>query len=895
MVASPTIMNPFPGLRPFDLDEEHLFFGREGQADELLDRLNQTGFLAVVGSSGSGKSSLVRAGLLPSLYSGFLNEASSHWRVALMRPGNAPIRNLAEALNATDVFGQEQDDDDRDLYTELTETTLRRGDLGLVEVVKQARMAVRESLLLVIDQFEELFRFKRMADTVAADDEAAAFVKLFLTAVQQEAVPIYVVLTMRSDFLGDCAQFRGLPEAINDSQYLIPRMTRDQRRSAVEGPVAVGEATITPRLVNRVLNDMGDDPDQLPILQHAMMRTWRQWSREHALGEPLDLRHYEAVGGMTGALSQHADEIYQSLDTRSQAVAEKLFKCLTEKGPDNREIRRPTSLAEVCAVAGATPEEVIRVVDVFRAAGRSFLIPPEGVELDSDSVLDISHESFMRVWKRLKDWVDDEARSAQIYRRLADTAVLHEAGQAGYLQDPELTVGLTWRQVVEPNQVWAERYSPEFEETMAFLDASAGEKELVRRRKNRVLYSFIGSLIMLSGVAMGAAGLAYVQLGIANEQTKLAEEQTKLANERGDELENQGKDLKDAFDKAESARQEADDKRAEAEKAKQEAEEANTEAQKRKQEAEQAQDVATEQRQVAETALVRAEEGEAEAGRQADIAREQTRVAKDNELQARSATERAEVQALNSNIQAKALTVENLMASNLNFKAMITALELAQEIQQRESGRFTEQVIALGKNRNKAQGKIASTYYRDSSISPGSRLQAVSVLREVYYLPGYLEKNTLAGHFNSVYGVSFSPDGQTVASASQDGTVKLWDRHTGKELKTLKGHSNYVIDVRFSSDGQTLATASSSDTTVKLWDLRSGEELKSLDGHSDGVKSISFSPDGQTLATASRDTTVKLWDFRSGEELKSLDGHSDAVEKVIFSPDGQTLATASRD
>ncbi|MBT9316331.1 WD40 repeat domain-containing protein [Leptothoe spongobia] len=868
MVASPTITNPFPGLRPFDLDEEHLFFGREGQADELLERLHQTGFLAVVGSSGSGKSSLVRAGLLPSLYSGFLNEASSHWRVALMRPGNAPIRNLAEALNQPDVFGQAPEDADRDLYTELTETTLRRGDLGLVEVVKQARMAVRESLLLVIDQFEELFRFKRMADTVAADDEAAAFVKLFLTAVQQEEVPIYVVLTMRSDFLGDCAQFRGLPEAINDSQYLIPRMTRDQRRSAVEGPVAVGEATIMPRLVNRVLNDMGDDPDQLPILQHAMMRTWRRWSQDHGPNEPLDLRHYEAVGGMTGALSQHADEIYQSLDDRSQTVAEKLFKCLTEKGPDNREIRRPTSLAEVCAVAGATPEEVIRVVDTFRATGRSFLIPPEGVELGEASVLDISHESFMRVWRRLKDWVDDEAQSAQIYRRLAETAALHEAGQAGYLQDPELTVGLTWRQVVQPNEVWAGRYAPEFEETMAFLDASAGDKELVQRRKNRVLYSFIGSLLMLSGVAMGAAGYAYVQWGVANEQTELAKEQTELANDRGDELEKRGKDLEDALGHAELARKEADSKRSEAVEAKKKAETANTEAQKRKQEAEQAQEAEAEQRQLAETAVVRAEEGEAEAQRQTNIARDQTKLAEENAIQAQRATARAEqeqqkakIQALNSDIQAEALTVENLMASNLNFKALLTALELGQEIKQRESISSVGQILLT----MKSHGKLVSAVSSDlkSSILPSRRLQAISVLREAYYAPDYLELQTLGGHSDAVWSVSFAPDGQTLASASGDGTVKLWDK-SGRELQTLEGHSNAVWSVSFAPDGQTLASAST-DGTVKLWD-KSGRELQTLEGHSNAVWSVSFAPDGQTLASASADGTVKLWNF----ELEDL-------------------------
>jgi hypothetical protein len=352
MVSTQTRLNPFPGLRPFEAHENDVFFGREGQTDELLRRLRRHRFLAVVGTSGSGKSSLVRAGLLPALYSGFMTKAGSSWRVAVMRPGNDPIANLAQALNYPDVFGLEREIH-QDLRTEnpkprsplaplkkggilkapfsrglgdlfrasptnteddltqtiITETVLRRGALGLVEVVQQARRPSYENLLIVVDQFEELFRFKQNSPRKDSADEAAAFVKLLLEATQQQELPIYVVLTMRSDFLGDCAQFRDLPEAMNDSQYLIPRLTRDQLQAAITGPVGVGNAQITPRLVNRLLNDVGDNPDQLPILQHALMRAWNY----HKIGEPIDLRHYEAIGGMDKALSQHADEIYHQL------------------------------------------------------------------------------------------------------------------------------------------------------------------------------------------------------------------------------------------------------------------------------------------------------------------------------------------------------------------------------------------------------------------------------------------------------------------------------------------------------------------------------------------------------------------------------------------------------
>lgn len=207
--------NPFPGLRPFEADEDYLFFGREDQSDELLTRLRRHHFVAVVGTSGSGKSSLVRAGLLPALYGGLMAQAGSSWRVAVFRPGNDPIGNMARALHDPDVLGTQ--DVDPDMQLAMTETTLRRGALGLTEVVRQAKLPPEDNVLLVIDQFEEIFRFVQTIAPGSTEDDAAAFVKLFLEAIRQQQLPIYVFLTMRSDYLGDCSRFRDLPEAINDS------------------------------------------------------------------------------------------------------------------------------------------------------------------------------------------------------------------------------------------------------------------------------------------------------------------------------------------------------------------------------------------------------------------------------------------------------------------------------------------------------------------------------------------------------------------------------------------------------------------------------------------------------------------------------------------------------
>jgi len=559
--------NPFPGLRPFDFHESDLFFGRDGQVEKLIAKLSATRFLAVVGTSGSGKSSLVRAGLLPALLGGMMKSAGSNWRFLVMRPGNDPIGNLARALNEPEIFGSD-DPENVTIQTAVAETTLRRGTLGLIEVVRQNAMPKTENLLVVVDQFEELFRFAREAARKTKEEsdhyqnDAAAFVKLLLQAKAQEDVNIFVVLTMRSDFLGDCAQFWDLPEAINESQYLTPRLTRDQLREVITGPVSLGGGEITARLVTQLLNDIGDDQDQLPVLQHLLMRVWDECKEKHLdveidegngpvvrphkevhQGAAIDLCCYEAVGGMARALSRHAEEALNGLpDDRSREVAEKLFKCLTEKGDDNREIRRPITLGEICAVTGATAAEAVTVIDVFRQPGRSFLMPPAAVELKSDSLVDISHESLIRGWTRLKEWTDEEAQSARTYKRLADTAALHEAKLEGLLKDPALQVALDWREKNQPNEVWARRYRPGFKTAMTFLDESVEAhklelRELQRQQKRDTSYKrsrilvavLVPAIILLAAMFVYAARKNFQ----ANARLELADSKRREAEDLG--------------------------------------------------------------------------------------------------------------------------------------------------------------------------------------------------------------------------------------------------------------------------------------------------------------------------------------------------------------------------
>jgi tetratricopeptide (TPR) repeat protein len=519
-----TLSNPFPGLRPFEADEEHLFFGREQEIDELLRRLRTTHFLMVVGSSGSGKSSLVRSGLIPALQSGFMLKAGSNWRMMVFRPGDNPLGNLAAAMDAPDALGTEGELASTNRV--LLEATLHRSSLGIVEAVRQARISPQDNLLIVVDQFEELFRFRRSGRGGNSRNEAVAFFKLLLEAAKQQDIPIYVVLTMRSDFLGDCMEFQGLPETLNSGLYLIPRMTRDELRSAITGPVAVAGGAISQRLVMRLLNDVGDDPDQLPVLQHALMRTWDHWEPHRQGDTSIDIADYEAIGGLQQAMSIHAEEAFQEAGSgNGQRIAEKIFKALTDTYSDPRGVRRACSIQELAAICEAPESEVIRVVEIFRRPGRSFLTPLAAVPLESAIIVDLSHESLMRCWTRLVAWTEEERESAVSYIRIAQAAAWYAESSGALWIDPQLETGLQWRQRTHPTAAWADRYDPTFARAMDFLDRSErqreGERQKARARKRaRLIAIYVLSALLL---AIGTlAGVAYRQKNRADRNLQLA-------------------------------------------------------------------------------------------------------------------------------------------------------------------------------------------------------------------------------------------------------------------------------------------------------------------------------------------------------------------------------------
>lgn len=456
--------NPYVGLRPFFAEDSLYFYGREQQIAELMDILRRHRFLGVVGSSGSGKSSLVRAGLLPGLLAGFLVDDRDRWRMVQIKPGDAPMANLAAGL--VEALADAKDP----RAASSLEHEMRESHTAAVLDLLRVQLEPNANLFLLIDQFEEIFAFRGMNDE---DDslllsldlarrkerarrraEAADFVDLLLALAEQRELPIYVALTMRTDFLGDCDLFHGLPEALNQGRYLVPRMTREQLRDAVECPALLREARVAPRLLDQVLNELGDRFDRLPVLQHALLRTWDAWEAEGAIG-PIDLQHFDIAGGLEGALNQDAEAALRGFDA---TVAAHIFQRLTDTDLSQRRVRSPARISELMAAAGAERELVQGVVRRFEEGGRSF-VHASADGKPEDPRIDISHESLIRQWDRLREWVDAERRSRDQYKELVQRARKKLQGEAGLLRDPELQRAIDWYAAVKPSDGWGQRYS----------------------------------------------------------------------------------------------------------------------------------------------------------------------------------------------------------------------------------------------------------------------------------------------------------------------------------------------------------------------------------------------------------------------------------------------------
>jgi tetratricopeptide (TPR) repeat protein len=503
---------PFPGLRPFDYGDQEYFFGREQQTGALYGLLDRTTFVAVVGGSGSGKSSLAKAGLLPILETENRRSPSRKWTWCEMRPGNAPLAALEGALIAlADVrAGRETD---RDIQRQHIHYQLNKTSFGLADAVGELGIAPGERFILLVDQFEELFGYSSR-NSLAPDplteatlrSQAKRFVELLLEGRRSTASDIRILITMRSDFIGDCADFPGLPEAVSASQYLVPALDRTQIEAIIVKPIEKAAATIEPGLVQQLLADVEGEPDQLPVLQHCLLRLWKCAGSAQATqadqkdgqaptsgsncarrGRNIGVGCYEAVGTISNALNLHADKVLGKF--RGSAV-EAVFRALSELR-DGRAIRRLLPYPLLQAECAVPDEELTAIINGFRADDCSFLvISPSGAEtFTGKTLVYVGHEALLRRWERLRGdpaatgevrdarpigWLREERRDGQRYQSLLTM-----------LQDDKIddvSRQLKWWNERVRTEQWANRYGGKFKEVEAFLGSAQRGRNIQRWR-----------------------------------------------------------------------------------------------------------------------------------------------------------------------------------------------------------------------------------------------------------------------------------------------------------------------------------------------------------------------------------------------------------------------------
>jgi tetratricopeptide (TPR) repeat protein len=562
---------PFPGLRPFGSADSAFFFGRKAQFYALYRLLNLSRFVAVIGSSGSGKSSLVRAGLLPLLEQEADQHGGRQWVWEELRPGDMPLQSLTRALIR---LGEKSAHDDDPAIAEMRAERiayhLRGSSHGVANAIGEMEQLEDRPIILLIDQFEELFRFadsasrpgQSLKDEARQRDEAAHFVQLILEASRSGSARVHVLLTMRSDFIGDCARFHGLPEAVSATQFLVPALTRDQREEVVRGPLQRARATIDPALVEQLLNDSGDDFDQLPVLQHCLLRLWEQSAAAQAgqpaleTGRHLSLDGYERIKGISGALSQHADEILTKDLSGHELVVARVFRALSELDRDGRATRRALPFERIRAETGASEEELRAVLDRFRDDDCSFLTPSLSAmrALADRTRIDVGHEALLRRWERISGipgatgersdlrpigWLREEHRDGQRYQALLGLASGEES-EGSLLSSEQVERYWRWWNEQSRTPEWTERYGGGYAQVTELLEVSrrfheeqrlqreAEERSKLTARRTRIAASILGALLF---IALGGVYLIYDQYQLAKSQEEVARRTARSALE----------------------------------------------------------------------------------------------------------------------------------------------------------------------------------------------------------------------------------------------------------------------------------------------------------------------------------------------------------------------------
>jgi WD40 repeat protein/energy-coupling factor transporter ATP-binding protein EcfA2 len=861
--------SPFRSLQIFGPEDSWLFFGRDRDTDELLDRLRRTPTLAVVGNSGSGKSSLIQAGLIPALRRGrfrYDGRWVDSWRIAILRPSATPFDYLAEVLPRQ--LAPELSLEDRTELTGYYKQKLPEGGETLRNVIANLNPAPSTSsearVLLVVDQFEELFT---LVEKKATRD---LYIELLLAAARLDtAVPVHLVLALRADFYANCLDHPQLSTAIAANLYNVPRISPEQLRETIENRLALAAARAEPGLMDSLLADVGTEPGNLALLEHALAQVWEKCGGS---GSTLTSDAYTKINRLRGALGRHADDVYDHLqDENEKRLAQRIFLELVQLGEGAQDTRRRVA-KEVLLHLGPR-EQVERLIGKL-ASNRLLATSGEGPQSATANFVEVSHEALIREWPALREWVRnnrDDLRLERVLRQAAEEWWKLKKDPGALTRGVRLAEGREWlanRPDADPLLREFLEASWDAEEEAARKEREAQEREIARQKELREQ----------------AEARAQVEERLRQEAERRRQaEQTAAAKARD-------------FQEREITRQK--ELREQAERLRVTEESAAAGARRS------AARLLRLSLALASLVLV--------AAGVAVYARYEQLTAQSGALAARAELMIADDQTSALDLALQAWSIKKTSEANLAVlhafsKPVVFATNSGSILDAAFSRDGNRIVTASGDKTarvwNAASGELLITLaghlerVLKAAFSPdGDRIVTASEDRtaRVWNAASGKLLVTLSGHSEAVLSAAFSPDSQHIVTTSLDRTVRVWDAASGKPLVTLEGNSLGVEMAAFSPDGQRIFIVSG-DSTAQLWNAFTGELLVTLTGHSGFIQHAGFSPDGARIVTAGEDTTARVWNTTSGQLLLTLKGHSKRVLNAALSPDGEHIVTTSSD
>ncbi len=804
--------SPYLGLEKFGVEDHDKFFGRDRWIENLTEHLKQKNVLLLLGASGSGKSSLIQAGLVPALKK---QSSLSLFKLFSFVPDVSPFESFYVSLQPT-----------------------YKSKAKLAQIVKEDTLIqVGQSLrqdsqwLIFIDQFEELF-------TRTPKTERDVFIKSLIKLIEKSDGSIKVILTMRADFLDKLSPYPDLGKLHDRYSLMLTDMDDRDLRLAIAEPAARNGVVFEKGLIEQIIADFKEQAGSLPLLQYTLNLLW---NKDDLQDRGLNAETYQELGGVTGALQQQANRIYDQFNEPQRKVAEQVFLELIELvGKEAVSRRADKAIFE----GNAIQKDVLDQLIDHR------LLVSKGE--DGKATVEVAHEELLRSWKVLQDLIREKEEIIVLRNRLyADANQWHELGQKDRQKaNSELWNGSKLARIVELQK---EGSLPNLDAVaIAFIESSVTQAERQKNEKIRTARRIMaGSLVFISA-GLGLGWMAW---------QKNREAELNLADALGAtslSLLDKGKDL-DALVtaiKAGKILQSQQVKRLEVTNVLQ------------------------------ETLNKRSEYNRLEGH---DNYVNSVSFSPDGKtLASGSADKTIKLWNLETGTEIRALKGHDNYVVSVSFSPDGKTLA---------SG-STDKTIKLWNLETGTEIRTLKghdNYVNSVSFSPAGKTLASGSgdkTIKLWNLETGTETRTLKGHDDSVYSVIFSPDGKALASGSTDKTIKLWNLETGSEIRTFKGHDSPVISVSFSPDGKTLASGS---VDIKLWNLETGSEIRTFKGHDNYVRSVNFSPDGKTLVSGSFDYTIKLWNLETGNEIRTFKEHINSVLSVSFSHDGRTLASGSGD